>query len=140
MKVIHAVLYLALIFIPSIASAELQVNQPWIAAAPPGSRVLAAYMVLQNTDDRDRTLVSVVSNEFAAVQIHRSVMKQGVMTMAHLSSVIVPEHGTLELSPGGFHMMLMNPVEHFRAGDTVELTLIFKDEAQMSIRVPVKKR
>ena len=140
MKALRTLFYFVLLSASAQALADIKVQQPWVAAAPPGSRVLAGYMVLQNTGDRDRTLIAVTSEQFSEVQIHRSAMQNGVMTMERSPSVVVPEHGLFELLPGGFHLMLMNPVQHFKVGDMIEFGLSFEDGAQMMIQAAVKKR
>ncbi|MBV1915782.1 MAG: copper chaperone PCu(A)C [Pseudomonadales bacterium] len=140
MKIQRLPVYLLLLFIPSIGLADLLVKQPWVAAPPPGSQVLAAYMVLENKDDHDRTLVSVDSGQFKEVQIHSSTMKDGMMLMEHLSFITIPADDAVELSSGGLHMMLMNPQRYFKAGDTIELDLNFKDGSVVKVLVPVKPR
>ena len=140
MKIQKLPLYLLLLFIPSIGLADLLVKQPWIAAPPPGSPVLAAYMVLENTDDHGRTLVSVSSEQFQQVQIHSSTMKDGMMLMEHLVSVMIPAQGSVELSSGGLHMMLMNPKKHYKEGDIIELDLNFKDGSIIKVLVPIRAR
>ena len=131
---------LLLLIIPSIVFAELFVKQSWIAAPPPGSQVLAAYMVLENRGDRDRTLISVKSDQFDEIQIHGSMMQNGMMLMEKMPSIVIPAHGSVELSSGGLHMMLMNPARYFKAGDTIGLELGFKDQSMVKIQVPVKAR
>ena len=140
MKIKSTFFCLLLSIIPSIVFAELLVKQSWIAAPPPGSQVLAAYMVLENREDRDRTLISVISDQFDEIKIHSSVMKNGMMLMEQMPSIVIPAHDSVELSSGGLHIMLMNPMRYFKAGDTIGLELGFKDRSMLKIQVPVKAR
>lgn len=140
MKIKGTFFCLLLLIIPSIVFAELLVKQSWIAAPPPGSQVLAAYMVLENRGSRDHTLISVKSDQFDEIQIHSSMMQNGMMLMGQIPSIVIPARGSIELSSGGLHMMLMNPTRYFKAGDTIGLELGFKDQSMLKIQVPVKAR
>lgn len=140
MKFRQSVVCLILLFIPYLGFAEVTVKNPWIAAPPPGSRALAAYMQIHNKGERDRLLSSVTSVQFEDIQIHRSGMKSGMMTMEQVSSLVIPAQGRVELSSRGLHMMLMSPVRYLKDGDTIGLDLVFEDGAVLKISVPVKKR
>lgn len=67
-------------------------------------------------------------------------MKDGMMRMEHLSSIAIPARGSVELSSGGLHMMLMGPERYFKAGDRIQLNLMFDDSSVLNISVPVKRR
>ena len=50
----------------------------------------------------------------------------------------VPANGTVELKPGGFHIMLMNLTEPLEAGDSVELELTFEKAGTVKVTAPVQ--
>ena len=140
MKLRQSVFLVLLSSVSFLVSAEITVDNSWVAAPPPGSRVLAAYMNIENPDSSERRLVSVSSAQFAEVEIHNSTMKNGMMMMEPLSVIVIPANGSVELSSGGLHMMLMDPVKYFKAGDTVELKLNFEQGPALNVQVPVKAR
>lgn len=140
MKFRRSIVCLFLLSIPCLVFGEVIVKSPWVAAPPPGSRALAAYMQIHNENENDHLLTSVRSVQFEDIQIHRSGMKGGMMIMEQMPSIEIPARGMVELSSRGLHMMLMKPVRYFKAGDTIELDLIFEDGAVQKISVPVKKR
>ena len=65
----------------------------------------------------------------AAVELHESINDNGVMKMEpHPEGFEIPAGGTLELKPGGKHVMLLGLVKPLAVGDTIELTLNFEGQ------------
>ncbi len=117
----------------------LEFNQVWIAEAPPVSRVLAAYMSIQNHSDKDISILSAESKHFSSTAFHRTIYKNGVASMQHQSTLTIPAHQTLQLEPGGFHMMLFNPVNPLQAGDSVEFSFTLDNQTIKKVTAIVKK-
>jgi copper(I)-binding protein len=136
----RALLASSLLFASSAALAEVKVEDPWIAEAPPGAAVLAGYMQLHNHSAHDQALVGATSPAFAQVELHRSVEQDGVARMARQEQVEVPAHGSLTLQPGGYHFMLMQPSKPLKAGDRVPLSLQFGSGERVELEVPVRKK
>ena len=65
-----------------------------------------------------------------------------MMSMKQVASVTVPANGSVELAPGGYHVMLLDLKRQLQAGDTVPVTLVVegKDGKTESIELmaPVK--
>lgn len=111
----------------------------WIRQAPPGVKVLAAYLSLENLTGAPLSLDSVSSPEFDSVMIHESVVKDGIESMVHVDKLPIPAKGRVELKPGGYHLMLMQPKKTLFAGDTVTLMLTFSDKSELAILAPVRR-
>jgi len=120
-------------------SGKIEIDNSWVREAPPHAAVLGAYMTIENHMAKTAKLVHISSPDFARVEMHRSVEKDGMMHMIKQSSIKVPANGKVMLKPGGYHLMLMKPKRALKAGDTVSLTLKFADGTQSVISVPVKK-
>jgi copper(I)-binding protein len=58
--------------------------------------------------------------------------------MLPVKSVTVPAHGTLNFTPGSYHLMCMNPKSTVMVGRTVPVILRFADGTTMSADFPVK--
>jgi copper(I)-binding protein len=54
--------------------------------------------------------------------------------MNHMPRIEIKPGSTLQLTPGGFHLMLINPKKRLKQGDQVEVLLEF----QGGLVVPVK--
>lgn len=121
------------------AQNALEFDNVWIAEAPPGTRVMAAYMDIKNTSDETHRIKSPQSGDFNKIEFHRTFHKNGMARMQHQPEIVIPAHSTLRLEPGGYHMMLFNPARKLKAGD--QSTFSFRLESNHNIQVvaPVKK-
>jgi copper(I)-binding protein len=69
-------------------------------------------------------------------------MEGGVMKMAEVKGGLeLPAGKTVELKPGGYHVMLMDLKEPLAKDTTVPITLMFKDakgvESKVELKMPV---
>lgn len=119
-------------------AAELMVKDRWIREAPPTATALAGYMVIHNGGDSDRVLVAAESPLFGEVQLHRTVMEEGMAKMIHQPSITIPAGGSLTFEPNGYHLMLMKPKQPLKAGDEVEITLTFEDGTTLPLSYEVR--
>jgi copper(I)-binding protein len=120
----------ALSMSPTIeAQSAIEFDNIWIAEAPPGSQVMAAYMDIKNTGNEVLRVKPLQSNDFKKIEFHRTFYEDGMARMQHLPELAIPAHSTLSLEPGSYHMMLFNPERKLKAGD--QSTLIFKLEGQL---------
>src|SRR5688572_31699923 len=86
------------------ASDNLVFTDAYVAAAPPGAAAMAAYMTVENPGTTARNITAISSTAFAEVQIHRSVIEEGVARMQPLVQLVVEPASKLELKPGGIHL------------------------------------
>lgn len=100
----------------------------------------AAYMMLTNTTGLDDELVGASSDIANAVEVHLSQMgADGVMQMIQQESVALPAGGMLELKPGSYHVMLIGLKQDLKVGDSITITLHFKNGEDVTLTVPVKE-
>jgi copper(I)-binding protein len=114
----------------------------WVREAPPNASALAGYVTITNNTKQDRILTSAKSEQFNAVEIHRTIVENGVAKMRRQKDLPIPTGGSLVLEPGSYHLMLMTPKAGFKANDLVTVTLDLKsgdDIKQLAIILPVKK-
>lgn len=141
MKYFLSTLALLLLVSTSWASSQhsIEAHDPWVREAPPGATMLAAYLQLHNHGDKMRTLVSLESPAFEHIEVHRSMEKEGMMTMTKLSQVMIAAHGKVAFEPGGLHIMLIKPVAPLKAGNSVDITLRFKDGTSLIVNAEVRR-
>ena len=118
------------------AVAEPVVSAAWARATPPGARTAAAYLSITNNGDADRLLRST-SSAAREIQIHTHVADDGIQRMVRLAELLVPAGGTVELVPGGLHLMLIDLVAPLTPGGEITLVLEFAAAAPLSIAVPI---
>lgn len=117
----------------------IKIHDPWIQEAPPVTKVLAAYMTLENTSGHPLAIAGSSSPAFERVEIHKSEVHEGMAKMKHQKNLEIPPRGRVEFKPGGYHFMLMGRKRPLRVGDKVELTLSLSDGTQMTITADVRK-
>jgi hypothetical protein len=71
------------------------------------------------------TLRRVTSPEFARVEMHTTLIDDGLARMMALDSLTIAERSGLTFAPGGPHLMLMEPVSALSVGDVVTLEFHF---------------
>ena len=91
-----------------------------------GQDAAAAYLRLANTGSGDDRLVRVSSPQVPDVTMHVTRTEDGLSTMESTDSLAIPAGGTVSLSPGGSHLMLLGATAPMTAGGTVHLHLEFE--------------
>lgn len=140
MKRILLALTLAVCSWLPVAQAEVQVEDAWVREAPPGARMLAAYLTVNNSGAEDLVLVEVQSPAFSHIMLHKSEVVDGVARMIHLDEIVIPAQGSVQLQPGGMHLMMPAPEARLSAGDRVPLVLIFADGNRLEVQADVRKK
>ena len=122
------------------ALAQVAVSNPWVRGTVAGQKATGAFMQLKA--DADVSLVGASSPAAGIVEIHEMRMDAGVMRMSAISALPLPAGKAVELKPGGYHVMLMALKAPLKEGDTVPVTLTFKDKdgkaSTMLVNAPVK--
>ena len=120
---------------------QFTIKDTWIAEAPPGVIAQAGYLTLDNDTSKPMTLVSVTSNAFEDIQIHRSTHDEatGLVTMIHEKKADIPSHKTLRFKPGGYHLMLIKPKSALKEGNQVAMSLAFADGTEYKTTFAVRR-
>ena len=117
-------LMLCLLAIPARSADTTTVSNAWARATAPGQEVGAAYMSLKSTTNAE--LVKVETPAAGSVEIHMMSMKNGVMEMRMLDKLALPAGKSVDLAPGGFHLMLFDLKKPLKSGENVPFTLSIK--------------
>jgi hypothetical protein len=107
------------------------------ASATPMAKSGAAYLTIANRGAAAERLLSVSSPAANMAEFHEQILNGDVMTMRPAGALQIPANGTLKLSPGGIHVMLMGLRAPLKQGSTIELTLVFERAGEIKIAVPV---
>jgi hypothetical protein len=103
-----------------------------IKEAPPGATVTAGYFEVDNLSGAPLELIEVSSEDFGSIEIHRTVLRDGIARMIRQESVTVPAASTVSFMPGDYHLMLFRSRKQFHAGDSVLLDFVFSDQTIIS--------
>jgi hypothetical protein len=117
---------------------DIEVTQPYAREVPPGAPASASFMMLNNLSDETVHLVGAESEAAQTVELHTHTHDNGVMRMRQIDRITVPANGHTELKPGGLHIMLIGPKQPLKAGQQIQLRLIFEDGSQKALTLPVQ--
>jgi periplasmic copper chaperone A len=115
---------------------SIRVENAYTRATVPGQQVAGGFMKIENKGAADQ-LISASSPVSGEVQLHEMTMDGNVMKMRQVKEVVVPAGATVELKPGGLHLMFMNIKAPLTAGDTVPVKLKFAKAGEVEVRMPV---
>lgn len=117
---------------------DLKLSDSCIRAMLPGAQVAGGYLTITNTGQTNDRLISVSSARSGKAEIHEMAIDHDVMIMRELPKGLeIPAGKSVKLSPGGYHLMLMNIAEPLKQGQVNKLTLKFEKSGAVDVEVPV---
>jgi periplasmic copper chaperone A len=122
-----------------VKAGDLVITQAWSRATPGGAKVGGGYLTIENKGTAPDRLIGGSADIAPKVQVHEMSMNNGVMTMRPVEGGLVIEPGkTVKLSPGGFHLMLLDLKGPLKQGDKLPITLEFEKAGKVSIVLDVE--
>ena len=115
---------------------SIKVENAYTRATAPGQQVAGGFLKIENKGGADQ-LVSASSPAAGEVQLHEMAMDGNVMKMRQVKDIPVPANGSVELKPGGLHLMFMNIKAPLAAGETVPVKLKFAKAGEVEVKMPV---
>ncbi len=84
---------------------------------------------MQISSDKDVRLVEAKAPASIAgvVEIHEMAMENNVMKMRQIPGLDIASGKTMDLKPGGYHVMLMDLKQQLKGGESIPITLTFED-------------
>jgi len=131
---------LAAVLAASSALAQVEVKDAWIRATVSQQKATGAFMRL--TAAQNTRVVQVSTPVAGVAEIHEMSMDGNMMRMRAVTALDLPAGQTVELKPGGYHVMLMELKQTIKEGDVVPLTLVLEgsDGKRTSLEVKVPAR
>lgn len=90
------------------------------------------------TSSEGARLVGASSPVAGVVEIHEMAMEGNVMKMRPVSGLDLPAGRSVELKPGGYHVMLMDLKRPLRAGERVPIELRLETHDRRLVTQPVE--
>jgi copper(I)-binding protein len=119
------------------AAAQINIENPWTRATPPGAKVAGGYMTVVNRGAAPDKLVGASSSAAARVETHVHIMEGNVMKMRAVPGYEIPANGRFELKPGGAHLMFMDIKGPFKQGEKVPVKLRFERAGELEVELAV---
>ena len=142
----HSLLFISFLFcgslLPNTVLAEredIKFTEARIYTPLKGSNVTAGYVIIENNSKSARKLVLSGVEGFKAFETHETIEENGKMSMKKVDEYTIAPNSTLELKPGGKHLMLFDPLKKISDGDSLEVK--FKiDGKEKSVKFKVVPR
>jgi copper(I)-binding protein len=141
---IAAALLSAALTTPAMAhpdAAHVAAEGAWARASVAGQQATGAFVRL--TAKEPLRLVGVRTPAAAVGEIHEMKMEGDVMRMRALDGLDLPAGQTVELKPGGLHLMFQQLKAPLQEGTQVPVTLVFQNaqgaESRLHLQVPVQR-
>lgn len=116
----------------------IEIEDAWGRTAPSSAANAAFYMTISG-GDTDDALVSANADFCGSVQLHETVMNDGVMKMEHLRGGIPIAAGSVVLlEPGGMHIMCIERAADLAPGDVYPISLEFTVGAMQVIEFEIR--
>lgn len=121
----------------SVTLGDLTLSNAYTRATPPRAPVAGGFVTIANAGADDR-LVAAKTPIAGRVEIHEMAMQDNVMQMRELPDGLPIGAGeTVELKPGGLHLMFFDLTGPLTEGDTVPVTLTFEKAGEIEIPLAV---
>ncbi len=118
---------------------DLVIEAPWLRATPRGAQVAGGYMKITNTGKVADRLVGGALDQAQRFEVHEMTMADNVMKMRPMTNGIEIKPGeSIELKPGGYHIMGMDLQGSYAAGQTIKGTLTFEKAGTVAIEYRVE--
>ena len=112
----------------------LKIGHPWSRAMPKGAPVGPGFLTVTNTGTTADRLIAANADVSAKVEIHEMAVVDGVMKMRALDKGLeIPAGGTVELKPGGYHIMFIGLKAPFEAGQRFKGTVTFEKAGTVEV-------
>ena len=125
----------------SAALAQTTVKDAWVRGTVAQQKASGAFFQINSASGGK--LISASSPMAGVVEIHEMSMDGSTMKMRALPNGLdLPSGKTVELKPGGYHVMLMDLKAPLKAGESVELSLVVEDKdgkkETIAVKAPVR--
>ncbi|SSC73682.1 unnamed protein product [Ciceribacter sp. T2.26MG-112.2] len=117
---------------------DIELMAGYTRAMLPNQPVGGGFITIKNTGSADDVLIAAESPASGRVELHEMAVVNDVMTMRQLKGGIpVPAGETVELKPGGLHLMFMDVKEPFVEGGQVSVKLTFEKAGTVDVVLPI---
>lgn len=120
------------------SSRSLTITDARLVLAPVAGNPAAVYFDLSYAGDAGVTLASVAVDGAGMSKIHQTVEKDGAMSMMDADPIALETGTPVRFSPGGMHVMAMQPSDAWKPGGSVKVTLTLSDGSTHSFDAPLR--
>lgn len=124
-----------------ITHQSLVITTPFVFVSPPAALSAGGYLTIENTGNEDEVLIGGSAAFAGTTEVHEMKMVDNIMKMKELEQgLVIPAGETVELKPGGLHVMFMGLSQSLVEGEPVQGTLQFKNAGPVDVEYQVVDR
>lgn len=122
----------------SFEAGDIEIGHPHARAMVPGAKVGGGYLKLTNKGTTDDKLIGITSDRAKSSEVHQMSVSNGIMTMRPVAGgLVIPAGQSVELKPGGYHIMFQDVTQPFKEGEKVKATLTFEKAGKVDVEFAV---
>ena len=138
MKAHHLLAFAVFALCPALSLAQIKIEGAWARPTVKGQQGGGGYMAVTSaTGDRLLGGSTTLSQRF---ELHTMSMKGDVMEMRQVDAIELPAGQTVELKPGGLHVMFIGLKTPLKTGSKVPVTLKFEKAGDVKVEFDVMAR
>lgn len=142
-RLIAPLVFAMLITACSRASGVVAITDSWAPSMPPSAPTAVIYLTIDNGSATDDRIVAVTTNRCGAVELHATQIDENRIMRMRLAGpelLEIPSGSILEMSPGGLHVMCIDPPTPFEEGETIDLSVTLENAGTFEVTTPVENR
>jgi copper(I)-binding protein len=125
---------------PDPVESALTITDVWVRAVPDlaEGNMTGVFMTVENSSDEDLYLLGgtdttgITETPLEAHEVVADDSGEMVMQLAE-GGILVPAHGSVQLMPGGYHIMYWDLTKVINVGDTITLDLNVSDGSTIGV-------
>jgi copper(I)-binding protein len=137
---VSAVVIIAAALVACSGSAAPTIEGAWARPAAAGAET-AAYLTIKGAAGQADSLMSASSPDAATVEVHEATTDaQGMMGMHPIDHLDIHAGESVELKPGGFHIMVMGLTRELAVGgDPLQIELVFENAGKIVVQAEIRQ-
>lgn len=107
-----------------MGSHSLVIENGYVRVPPRAGTVSAGYFNIRNGSNETVEVISANSPDFGRVEMHETIMTDGMMAMNELTNIKIEPGASLDFKPGGNHLMLFDAAKPITEGSNYDITFV----------------
>ena len=125
-------------FSETIPFKGLVLSDFWIKKVIANNNITAGYIKIENKNEKNERLISVVSDFSKRTEIHDMYIKNNVMIMKHLEQgVLIKSKSLLDFKPGSLHIMFIDLTKSLKKTKLQKVKFNFKNAGSIVVNMPI---
>ena len=125
-------------FSESITFKGLVLSDFWIKKVIANNNITVGYIKIQNKNEKNEHLISVVSDFSKRTEIHDMYIKNNVMIMKHLEQgVLIKSKSQLDFKPRSLHLMFIDLTKSLKKTELQKVKFNFKNAGSIVVNMPI---